>query len=134
MSIREMAVGGGVLLLLPRCYPLSRRHDAILVPGIALVRNTRLSLCCGLATRHTTLLTQSDFRVSELELGHRSLDRGGFGEARPRVGRRQRLDGGGGGSDVVDDPGRRVYSCGPHSNAKASRVVGEGACRGGEVR
>jgi hypothetical protein len=53
------------LLLL---YPPAWAYQTILVSCIALVRSTLLSLCCTWSTRHATVLTQSDFRVSEWEL------------------------------------------------------------------
>lgn len=59
----EMAVA---LLLL---HPLARTYETTLMPGIPLIRSTLLSLGCGRSTRHATLLTQSDFRVSAVGAG-----------------------------------------------------------------
>jgi len=50
------------LLLL---HTLPRPYQTILMASIALARSTLLSLCCTWSTRHATVLTQSDFRVSQ---------------------------------------------------------------------
>lgn len=54
------------LLLL---HPLAWAYETVLMPGIALICSTLLSLGCGRSTRHATLLTQSDFRVSDVRAG-----------------------------------------------------------------
>jgi hypothetical protein len=64
----EMAIA---LLLL---NPLAGPYEPALMPGIPLVRRSLLSLGCGRRTRHATLLTQSDFRVSERAGGGTSRD------------------------------------------------------------
>jgi hypothetical protein len=51
------------LLLL---YSLARSYKAILMPGISLIRSTLLSLARSRSARHAIMLTQSDFRVSEI--------------------------------------------------------------------
>lgn len=62
-----MAIEMPVALLL--LHPLARPYKSILVPGVPLVCRTLLSLGRGRSTRHATLLTQSDFRVSEVGAG-----------------------------------------------------------------
>lgn len=46
--------------------PFAWSYKTILMPGVTLVRSTWLSLACGRHTRHAPMLTQSDFRVSEV--------------------------------------------------------------------
>lgn len=51
------------LLLL---YPFARSYKAIFMPSISMIRSTLLSLARGRSARHAIMLTQSDFRVSEI--------------------------------------------------------------------
>jgi hypothetical protein len=62
-----MAIEMPIALLL--LHPLAGPYEAALMPGIALIRSTLLSLGCGRSTRHATLPTQSDFRVSDVGAG-----------------------------------------------------------------
>jgi hypothetical protein len=49
-------------------YPLSRAYKAILVSGVTLVRSALLSLASTWSFAHAPMLTQSDFRVSEVDV------------------------------------------------------------------
>lgn len=53
------------LLLL---HSLPRPYQTTLMPGITLVCSAWLSLACGRSTRHATMLTQRDVRVSGRKL------------------------------------------------------------------
>lgn len=51
-------------IALPLLHSLPGPYKTILMPCITLVRSTWLSLACGRSTRHATMLTQRDVRVS----------------------------------------------------------------------
>lgn len=97
-----MAIEMPIALLL--LHPLAGPYEAALMPGIPLVRSTLLSLGCGRSTRHATLLTQSDFRVSDVGAGGTSAWAQRSAGCRRQTGRRG--EGGcGDGPDLVERSG-----------------------------
>jgi hypothetical protein len=49
--------------------PLSRAYKAILMSSVTLIRSALLSLASTWSFAHAPMLTQSDFRVSEVKYG-----------------------------------------------------------------